>query len=356
MRSTNFQEQRTGGVKSERLAEKFRQNNLTIWIGRERIGGMPVKIQCPLCGTEMTVSDAAMQSKVACPWCRHRFRPESVLPQQPESKARPAEPPVASPPVAPAPEAAREEAKKEGKKVPEISPAKGERPGVKDLGTPAAARERPGIEQARREVAAEKNRPRGDGAGAGRAEKAAKVDSPVATGKVATPAAGKKVARLILTQTAEPAWKLAPDGSLPSLHLEEDSPDEKKREVKRSSNPVLLVVVLAASLLTSLALLFVEPAPTTRSNLEELERAREELAAEYYSNLNPNAPLAEYQRLLREAHWAHSRGDHQRERELYRQVLLLLYAEKGRNSYTGLTGSRSRDERLEELLRILLKE
>jgi len=318
---------------------------------------MPVKIQCPLCGTEMTVSDAAMQSKVACPWCRHRFRPESVLAQQPESKASPAEPPVASPPVASAAsDVARDEAKKESKKVPEISPAKAERPGVKDTGTPPATHERPGLEQARREVAPEKNRPRGDGAGAARVEKAAKVDTPVGTGKVATAAAGKKVARLILTQTAEPAWKLAPDGSLPSLHLEEDSSDEKKREVKRSSNPVLLAVVLAASLLTSLALLFVEPVPTTRSNLEELERAREELAAEYYSNLNPNTPLAEYQRLLREAHWAHSRGDHQRERQLYRQVLLLLYAEKGRNSYTGLTGSRSRDERLEELLRILLKE
>ncbi|WP_347244354.1 hypothetical protein [Thermogutta sp.] len=316
---------------------------------------MPVKIQCPLCGTEMTVSDAAMQSKVACPWCRHRFRPESALPQQPESKARPAEPPVASPPVAPAgPEPAREEAKKEGKKVSEISPAKVERSGAKDQGTLPAARERPGVEQARKDVPPEKNRFRGDGAGAARSERVAKVDSPV-TGGTAT-AGGKKVARLILTQTAEPAWKLAPDGSLPSLHLQEDSPDEKKREVKRSSNPVLLAVVLAASLLTSLALLFVEPVPATRSNLEELERAREELAAEYYSSLNPNAPLAEYQRLLREAHWAHSRGDHQRERELYRQVLLLLYAEKGRNSYTGLTGSRSRDERLEELLRILLKE
>lgn len=333
---------------------------------------MPVKIQCPLCGTEMTVSDAAMGTTVGCPWCRHRFKPESVAGRPVEGKVGneaglAVPPPPGTPSDRKKPEKKAEEPVRprpdlpSGAETPESGPPvpKGRGPedervrratppgeGAIRRGGQPGLRTRPDKE----EHSPDSDLPRDAAALPG----ARPVPRPA--GRPAPPGTGKKVARLILTQTAEPAWKLAPDGSLPSLHLQENTTTEKTRETKRTTNPLLLAILLSGSVLTSLALLFVDTGPTTRGSAEEKERARQELAAEYYSNLNPNAPLAEYQRLLREAHWAHSRGEYKRERELYRRVLLLLYAERGRDSYTGLTGSRSRDQRLEELLRILLKE
>lgn len=314
----------------------------------------------------MTVSDAAMGTTVGCPWCRHRFKPDSVAGRPAEGKAG-IEPGLATPPPVGAP-SDRKKPDKKGEEPVRTRPEPREPggPGGK-AGTAEAERVRRGIPQGEAAVGSGpepegRTRPAGEQVGPPpgipRDPAAIPGSRPAArpTGRSPAAGAGKKVARLILTQTAEPAWKLAPDGSLPSLHLEEETAPDKTRETKRSGNPFLLAIVLSGSLLTSLALLFVDTGPAGRSTAEEKARAREELAAEYYSNLNPNAPLAEYQRLLREAHWAHSRGEYQRERELYRRVLLLLYAERGRDSYTGLTGSRSRDQRLEELLRVLLKE
>ncbi len=316
----------------------------------------------------MTVGDTALDRTVGCPWCRHRFRPDAVLAQGAEPVSPKGEVPLATPPTMPR---AAEPAKKPGKA--------GETPGPAGR---AAAPSGPGQPPSREEARLSKP---GSGApeqpgvgktagrGQGRGVPTDKVDQMperaafAASGRPSpggSPPASetsltiprRKVARLILTETAEPKWTLAPDGSLPSLHLEERTDEERGKEKRRSGNPLLLILVLCGSLVTSLILLFVDTSPTTQGSPEEKARARQILAAEYYAHLNPNAPLAEYQRLLREAHWAHSRGDYKREKELYRRVLLLLYAERGRNTYTGLTGSRTRDQQLEELLRILLKD
>ncbi|MCX7428253.1 MAG: hypothetical protein NTW96_21820, partial [Planctomycetia bacterium] len=58
---------------------------------------------------------------------------------------------------------------------------------------------------------------------------------------------------------------------------------------------------------------------------------------------------------LREAQRAASRGDRAGERRLYRQVLDLLRAERDRFD-KGLTGSRDRDKKLEELISVMLRE
>lgn len=330
---------------------------------------MPVKVQCPLCGTQVTVSDTALGTTVGCPWCRHRFRAESAGDSR-AGETPAADVPLATPPVKESPaEPGKPERVDPGIRAEaaaqKVSSAKSAEKKVTGEAVPppsARAAEAKGSEAANRGV-----RPTGGvkGKGPSTSPPAPTDGLPVreAEGAERSPASltspttskERKVARLILTQTAEPTWKLAPDGSLPALHLVEDSGDRPRETIKRQSNPLLLVVVLAASLLTSLALLFVEPEPTARGDARLKEAARREIAAEYFSNPNPEAPLAEYQRLLREAHWAHSRGDFKREQQLYRRVLMLLYAESGR-SYTGLTGSRSRDKRLEELLRILLKQ
>ncbi|MGQ9562458.1 MAG: hypothetical protein ACUVTH_02905 [Thermogutta sp.] len=314
----------------------------------------------------MTVGDAALDRTVGCPWCRHRFRPDAVLSQGAKPSLGKEEAPLATPPI---PAKAAESAKTPTRPASPLEepgpigrPASaggsvqaGGKEEVKVSKTASGPAEQPVPQKTpdRREIWSEVTRtaevlperaaaPRTKGAPAGRET------------SLAIPR--KKVARLILTETAEPKWNLAPDGSLPNLHLEERAEDAKEKEKKRSSNPFLLIIVLSGSLLTTLLLLFVDTSSVGKGSAEQKLQARQILAAEYYSNLNPNQPLAEYQRLLREAHWAHSRGDFKREKELYRQVLLLLYAESGRDTYTGLTGSRARDQQLKELLQILLKD
>lgn len=350
---------------------------------------MPVKVHCPLCGTEMTVGSAAMGTTVGCPWCRHRFRPESVLGESADRSPADSEAALATPPAV-----EKSVGKTPAEKEPARRPSAGERsqreavaakpdvaagvsspkkpdtpvvalppkkdaklPPAKQSGGPEAV-----VREAKQPVAAPAQpretppvQPRETPQVARPPVKQPRpqVPPPDESGPTIPQ---RKVARMILTQPAEATWTLTPDGSLPSLHLEEPDAARQEKEKPRSSNPVLLIVVLCGSLATTLILLFADTSSHQRGTREQKEQARQILAAEYYTNLNPNAPLAEYQILLREAHWAHSRGDEQRAKELYRQVLLLLYAEGGRNTYTGLTGSRSRDEKLEQLLNVLLRD
>lgn len=320
----------------------------------------------------MKVGDAALDRTVGCPWCRHRFRPDAVLAQGAKQQTPQGEVPLATPPTSgkaaespkkpTRPASHHEEATPAGRPAPggAVQPTGKEEPKVSKPVAGVSERPVSGKTPDRGEIGAEPARPAD--------ERADRVVLPTPKDKGlpsgASPAKSdlsvtiprKKVARLILTETAEPKWNLAPDGSLPNLRLEERTEGEREKEKKRSSSPLLLILVLSGSLLTSLILLFVDTSSIGQGTAEQKLQARQILAAEYYSHLNPNQPLAEYQRLLREAHWAHSRGDLKREKELYRKVLLLLYAERGRNTYTGLTGSRARDQQLEELLRILLKD
>ncbi len=109
-------------------------------------------------------------------------------------------------------------------------------------------------------------------------------------------------------------------------------------------------------MIVSLALVYMEPESSDGGNSETRNAARRVLIDEYIPSLNPEAPPADYQILLREAQRAHNSGDLKREKELYRRVLLLLYAHRDRAPYEGLTGSAARDRKLEEQLRILLRE
>ena len=319
----------------------------------------------------MTVGDAALDRTVGCPWCRHRFRPDSVVSQGTKPQSAKGEVPLATPPTSPKPSEPGKKAdgttSQPGEAVPpgRAASGAGAAPPVgkdelkvsKPVGgspeQPASGKPMEGGEQ--RNIPARAGDASPGRVAPGKARGKPTVPSASASEDSFTVPRGK-VARLILTQAAETKWNLAPDGSLPSLHLEEHTEEQREKEKKRSGNPFLLFLVLGGSLVTSLILLFVDTSPVGQGSAEQKATARQILAAEYYSHLNPNTPLAEYQRLLREAHWAHSRGDFKREKELYRQVLLLLYAERGRNTYTGLTGSRARDQQLEELLRVLLKD
>ncbi|GAB6186024.1 hypothetical protein JCM17478_15260 [Thermopirellula anaerolimosa] len=183
----------------------------------------------------------------------------------------------------------------------------------------------------------------------------ATMSSQGATAQAEPARARKKAVMKILSESVEPTWTLAADGSLPSLHLEE-SQTQAQASNQRSTNPLLLFVVLCTSMIVSLALVFIEPDSGENSNTTTRNAARRVLMDEYIPSLNPETPPADYQVLLREAQRAHNSGDFKREKELYRRLLLLLYAHRDRAPYEGLTGSAARDRKLEEQLRILLRE
>lgn len=101
-----------------------------------------------------------------------------------------------------------------------------------------------------------------------------------------------------------------------------------------------------------LFLVDVNPAPPPQNQAKWA--ARRVIEEEFFSNLDSPAPRDRYQIYLRDAQRAYARGDRVTERKLFRQVLDLLRAERG--PFDTITGTPSRDKRLEEQIVILLRE
>jgi hypothetical protein len=162
----------------------------------------------------------------------------------------------------------------------------------------------------------------------------------------------KTVARLIAPDAAASPLRLAEDGKLPELRLRDDEKRAASDKKARSMNPIVLVGVICMSVaLSILAVLWEAPGSGAAG---DKAAARRQIQDEYFSGY-ANEPLQPYQEWLREAQRAASRGDRATERRLYRQVLDLLRAERGRFD-KGLTGSRDRDKKLEELISTMLRE
>ena len=165
----------------------------------------------------------------------------------------------------------------------------------------------------------------------------------------------KKVARFITDQGGDALVRLGEDGHLPELNLA-DSPAKKVVKEKSDGDASFpwLYVAGGASLLLSTILLLL-PADSGVSTESERARAREEITAFYG---NPNEEPNAWQKKLREARRAHSSGDFRGERKAYQDVLDRLNAEEYNQpaapSHLALTGDRSRDENLRELIAILL--
>lgn len=111
-----------------------------------------------------------------------------------------------------------------------------------------------------------------------------------------------------------------------------------------------MTFALALSALASLVLLLVDFDASVALGGEHAQ-ARERLESYFAKS---GATLLPYQQCLREACLAHSRGDREFERVMYRRVLDDLRAE-GRSDYTGLTGRLEADRELERLLSQLLR-
>lgn len=160
----------------------------------------------------------------------------------------------------------------------------------------------------------------------------------------------RKVAKFVTDRAGGTLVRLGEDGQLPELQLHELAGATKVvKQKRRESNPAILYAVLAFSLLSSVAMLFLDFEGTFSAQGKAYSRrvVVEEFLGDERQKLQP------YQRLLREANLAYSRGDGASERDLYRRVLRMLNSED-RNPFTGVTGSPQDDERLRHHLGVLL--
>ena len=142
------------------------------------------------------------------------------------------------------------------------------------------------------------------------------------------------VARFITDQAGDPLVKLGADGHLPDLALQEMGVAvvQEKTPADQHSKSLTLIAAFAVSVGLSLAMLFLD-LDVASGSAQKIEVARKAITIFYGSE---NAPLEQYQSLLRRANWARSQGDYAGEQQLYREVLRMLRAEN-KNSVTGLT-------------------
>ena len=161
----------------------------------------------------------------------------------------------------------------------------------------------------------------------------------------------REVARFLTDTSGDALVQLGEDGTMPELMLEADA-DKKKTKEKgtKENNPLIMYVAMGLSFLMSLSLLVVDLEPSSSSR-QGVSTARQELEDGYYGD--ESKELEPYQRLLREAQFARSRGDQSSEQQAYRRILGMLNSED-KDRYTGLTGSEEKDVRLKELISTLM--
>ncbi len=173
----------------------------------------------------------------------------------------------------------------------------------------------------------------------------------------------RTLARFITDGPGDPLVKLGEDGHLPELNLHEAAAGVKPEAGPKESNSTMLLVVLGVSFGLTILMLFMD-ASSYGDNVESKEKARVEIKQYYGAE---GETLKPYQEHLREARMARSRGDRDSERKEYKTVLRMLRSEgiDKINKYTGLTGrkdydpdsdNKKSDQRLEELIAILLSE
>ncbi len=169
-----------------------------------------------------------------------------------------------------------------------------------------------------------------------------------------SPVKRSKVARFIAAEAAESPLKLATDGKLPELRLEEGGTEKKAEQNQRSVNPLVMVGVLTISVVLSIVMVLMDVESSPQSGSRMKAQMRQRLTDHYFGLGDLNSKQLEpYQLKLREARQAYTRGDHKTEQQCYRSVLDMLRAEPGGNQ-RGLTGSRTKDKELDEAILVLL--
>lgn len=163
-------------------------------------------------------------------------------------------------------------------------------------------------------------------------------------------ASGRKVAKFITDREGDRLVRLGEDGALPELALAESSGRKKPTPKTGDRSSPLIYVAVGVSLLMSMAMLFMD-AGSGGSTASQRREARNEIRRNFFGD---GSDLKPYQKYLREAQRAYASGDRRTERRAYQRVLDELNAEDVVRSIHGLTGDKERDNRLRELIGILL--
>jgi hypothetical protein len=171
-----------------------------------------------------------------------------------------------------------------------------------------------------------------------------------------TPATHK--ARFIAAEAAQSTLKVAKDGQLPELHLQDAAAEKKKQKDEpqsQSMNPLVVMGIVALSLVLCIAMVLVDSGSQSSGGQPAKNSARKKIEAEYFG---PTAgePIKPYEQYLRAAGMAHARNDRGEERNMYMKVLRMLRTERRAGSRKSLTGTQLRDEALEQYLITLLGE
>jgi hypothetical protein len=175
---------------------------------------------------------------------------------------------------------------------------------------------------------------------------------PAAKRADSTGTTGRAVAKFITDRPGETLVRLGEDGHLPELALSEVStPKVDKRKQSSQGNPALIYGALGFSLLASIAMLFLDPQSLDERATSKAEARSFVMRSKFIGD--EKGPVKPFQRLLREAGLAHSRGDYKSERDAYNSVLGLLNSED-KNPFTGITGNAEDDEELKKKLAVLL--
>lgn len=178
----------------------------------------------------------------------------------------------------------------------------------------------------------------------------------------------RRTARFVSAEAASSGLKLAEDGKLPELRLWEGYQEQTEKKPS-GVHPLVLAGLLCLSVTSSVALVLFDPSQQNGPSSVQKQRVWREIEVNYFSNLDPNAPLEPYQVHLREARQAATRGDLKTESDRLRRVLSLLRAERGGleekqrrlegtrwGSEKTLTGSPDRDATLERYIATLLRQ
>ncbi len=307
---------------------------------------MAVRTQCPRCKQPLSVPNKLTGSYASCPRCQGRFWVSKDAPLDPSvsdsagslsaSALTLTDAPIATPPSRPMPAA--------------VSPASGPPP-VSAVASPAAPP--PPYFPSVTPPAPTAFVP----------TPTTVAPRPTVDGPPVAPPQARKVARLVSADTAQSTLKLAADGQLPQLQLQEVDKKDKGQGKSRSIPPLVMILAWIVSVVLTVAIVIITSDDGSSSaTTEKKTEAMANIEKQFFGN---PARLLPYQRLLREARQAHERKDFKGERQYYKQVLDLLHTELWGSSAAqashnrlekGVTGSRDRDRELEQLILTVLGE
>ncbi len=307
---------------------------------------MAVRTQCPRCNQPLSVPNKLAGSYASCPRCQGRFwvsRDAPLDSSVSDSGATPlsggltlTQVPVATPPLPAASGRATQ--------AP-ASPASGPTVPVSPVGAAGA----PPVPPRQYFPSVTPLAP---------AAEVPAARAPV-DGAPAAPPQARKVARLVSAEAAQSSLKLAADGQLPQLQLQEIDKKDVGQGKSRSIPPLVMILAWIFSVASTIAIVWIsnnnERSSVTTAAKQEALAAIEK---DFFGN-PARGELLPYQRLLREAVQARARKDLKGERHYYKQVLDLLHTETwdGSSARTaqnrlekGITGSRDHDRELEQLI------